>query len=164
MASRPLMLSKSHETVVIGGGSTTVSITGSTYTYTPIIGWKVPRQTVWSLIKNPKVRMKLFDSSGTELPANIKLMLSIKKPHQQLWQEVSTVKLYADYKDLTLSEQINAENDVATRFNLKQSGSIPEEGILVVLAQAPTTVTVDWSRSDIYVGNVASNDLIETDL
>ncbi len=164
MATRPLMLTKDHETVVIGGKTTQVSVKGSAYEYTAIIGWKVPRQVAWSIIKNPKVRMKLKDTSGAELPANVKLMFSVKKPQQQLWQEVGTVKYYADYKDLVLSEQLNAENDVATRFNLKQSGTVPEEGLLVLLAQSPTDVTVDWSKSEIYVGNVASNDLIETDL
>ncbi len=164
MAVRPIELTKDHSTVVIGGGTSTVTIRGSQYEYTPIIAWKVPRQVAWSIVKNPKVRMKLKDTSGAELPANVKLMISVKKPNQYLFQEVATAKYYAPYRDLTLSEQLNSENDSAVRFNLKSAGTIPEEGLLVVLAQAPSDVTLDWSKSEIYLGNVASNDLVEADL
>lgn len=161
MAVRPIELTKDSSTVVYGGGSNSVTV-GSVFS--PIITWKVPRQVAWSIVKNPKVRAKLKDGAGNEIPANVKLMLSVKKPYQNLYQEIGTPKHYAPYRDLTLNEQLNAENDVAVRFNLKSAGTIPEESELTVLASSVSPVTVDWSKSEIYIGNVATNDLIEADL
>ena len=163
MASRPLELSKDDVNVVYGGGTNTVQLIAND-TFQPIIVWKVPRQVIWTLIKNPKVRMKLKDSSGNELPAQTELMISIQKPAQRLPQEIGTVKLYATYRALDLAQQLDSDNDVSVRFNLKNAGSFPEESKLMVLAKVPTDVTLDWSKSDIFVGEAGRTDLVETDI
>lgn len=164
MAVRPIELSKDHPTVELYGGTDTVTVTGSSYIYTPIIAWKVPRQVAWAIVKNPKIRMKLKDNNGDELPANTRLLISIKKPRQELFQEIATAKYYSPYRELTTTEQLNAENDAAVRFNLRSAGTYPEESLLVILAQTVSDITLDWSKSEIYIGNVATSDLVEVDM
>ena len=159
MAMRPLELGKSDPNTYYKATSLIAN-----ETYQPLIVWKVPRQVIWSLIKNPKVRMKIYKDASTELPANARLMISIKKPGQELYQEIGTVKLYSTYKALDLSQQLDADNDISVRFNLKAAGSFPEESYLAVLVQVPEDFTVDWSLSEIYIGEAGRNDLVEADI
>lgn len=163
MAIRPLELSKDSDYVYYGGGTTTVSLTANGI-YQPAIVFKVPRQVAWVLAKNPKVRLKLKDNTGTELNRNAKIMLSIKKPAQQMYQEIGAFKLYSIYTDLTLSQQANKDYDPSVRFDLKNAGKVPEESLLALMVEVPTNFTIDWSKSEIYIGSTATNDLMEVDL
>ena len=163
MATRPLELSHDDDNVIYGGSQGNVTVY-AVDVFQPIIKWQVPRQVAWSMIKNPKVRMKLYDTGGSELSSATELMISIRKPGQRLYQEISTVKLYATYRNLTLAQQQDKDNDASVRFNLKQAGSFPEEAELVILAKVPSQVTIDWSSSEIYIGEASKNDLVETDV
>ena len=164
MATRPLEIDQSHNTVVYGGIKGDVTIYAND-TYQPLITWKVPRQMLWSIIKNPKVRMKLYDkSSGNQISPSVKLGLSIRKPGQELFQEIFTTKQYSTYYNLSESEQLNKDYDASVRFNLKQAGSFPEESYMTVLAKVPADVTIDWSKSEIYIGEASKLDLTETDI
>lgn len=159
MGMRPLELGKYDPTVYYKATSLVAN-----ETYQPLIIWKVPRQNAWSLIKNPKVRMKIYDSSDNELPSNARLMISIRKPTQELFQEIGTVKLYSTYKALDLAQQLDADNDISVRFNLKQAGTFPEESFLAILVQVPQDFTVDWDKSEVYIGEAGRNDLLEADI
>lgn len=163
MAIRPLELSKDSDYVYYGGGTESVSLVANG-TYQPAIVFKVPRQVAWVLAKNPKIRLKLKNSSGTELNRNAKLMLSVKKPTDQMYKEIGAFKLYSIYADLSLSQQANKDYDPAVRFDLKNAGKVPEESLLAVMVEVPTNFTIDWSKSEIYIGSTATNDLMEVDL
>lgn len=163
MAERPLELSKDSDYVYYGGKDTTVSLVANG-TYQPAIIFKVPRQMAWVLSKNPKVRMKLKDSAGNEISRNAKLILSIKKPGEQMFKEVGTFKLYSIYSDLTLSQQANKDYDVSVRFDLKNAGTVKEESLLALMVEAPANFNIDWTKSEIYIGSTATRDLVEVDL
>jgi len=160
---RPLELSNEHESVVYGGSKGNVTLYAND-TYQPIILFKVPRQVAWAMIKNPKVRMKLYDDNGTELPNNVKLGLTVRKPQQELFQEIFTPKNYSTYRALDISEQINKDFDGSVRFNLTRAGSFPEESYIGILAKVKTNVTIDWSKSELYIGEASKPDLLEVDL
>jgi len=164
MATRPFEISQEHETVIYGGSKGDVSLYANG-TYQPIITWKIPRQMLWSLIKNPKVRMKLYDkATGEEISPNVKLGLSIRKPGQELFQEIFTTKQYSSYYALSEADQLNKDYDPSVRFNLKQAGSFPEDSEMTMLAKVSADVTIDWSKSTIYIGEASKLDLTETDL
>jgi hypothetical protein len=163
MAERPLELSKDSDHVFYGGKNTTVSLVGNGI-YQPAIIFKVPRQMAWVLAKNPKVRLKLKDSAGNEISKNAKLIISIKKPGEQMFKEVGTFKLYSIYGDLTLSQQANKDYDGSVRFDLKNAGTVKEESLLALMIEAPTNFTINWTKSEIYIGSTATRDLVEVDL
>jgi len=163
MAERPLELSKDSDYVYYAGKDTTVSLDANG-TYQPAIIFKVPRQMAWVLAKNPKVRMKLKDYAGNEISRNTKLILTIKKPGEQMFKEVGTFKLYSIYADLTLSQQANKDYDVSVRFDLKNAGTVKEESLLALMVEVPSYFEVDWSKSEIYIGSTATRDLVEVDL
>lgn len=161
---RPLELSQSHDSVTYGGIKGDVTLYAND-TYQPIIMFKIPRQVAWSIIKNPKVRMKLYDkATGDELPANVKLGLSVRKPNQELFQEIFTPKTYSTYRNLDIAEQLNKDFDGSVRFNLYRAGTFVEESYLAVMAKVYTDVTIDWSKSELYIGESAKQDLKEVDL
>lgn len=163
MAERPLELSKDSDYVYYGGKDTTVSLVANG-TYQPAIIFKVPRQMAWVLAKNPKVRMKLKDSAGNEISRNAKLIISIKKPGEQMFKEIGTFKLYSIYSDLSLSQQANKDYDVSIRFDLKNAGTVKEESLLALMVEAPANFNIDWTKSEIYIGSTATRDLVEVDL
>lgn len=67
--------------------------------------------------------MKLYDENGNQLSDGTKLMISIKKPNQELPQEIGTFKYYADYAELDLADQSNIKYEANTRFEMKMRDS-----------------------------------------
>ena len=163
MAIRPLELSKDSDYVYYGGKTESVTLTANG-TYQPAIVFKVPRQMSWIIVKNPKIRLKLKDSGGNELNRNAKLMLSVKKPTEQMYKEISAYKLYSIYADLSLSQQANKDYDVSVRFDLKNAGTFKEETLVALMVEVPSNFTIDWSKSEVYIGSTATKDLMEVDL
>jgi len=139
------------------GGTGTITLTPGAFT--KIIAWKVPDKVGWSFIKNLKVLMKLKNASSEELPKNAKIVISFKRPAGEKEEQMSSVKIYAPYADLSLASQNSVENDPATRMSLFRAGSLKEESELWIEVNTPTAFTLDWSKSEIYIRDVTEFDL-----
>lgn len=159
LSERTFVLNKYSKNYIKSGGTGKIHLQADQYV--PIISFLVPRQEQLALIKNPRVTMKLYDENGNQLPDGTKLMISIKKPNQELPQEIGTFKYYADYAELDLAEQSNIKYEANTRFEMKNAGFFPEDSELLVLASSPIEVTLDWDNPDtrLSIGRTGENDL-----
>jgi len=151
-------LSKSSSYVNYGGSG---SVTLIPEQYVKVISWLVPRQEVLRLSKNPKVYLKLYDDDGSQIADNCKIMISIKKPTQELPQEIGTFKQYFQYSDLSINDQNNIKYDSSTRFEMDNEGYFPQEAELQVLVYSPVSSTIDWDNvsTKIAIGETGKNDL-----
>lgn len=162
---RSFVLNKDQIDYLSHGGTGTIPLVAGQYT--PIISWKVPRQEKLGLIQNPRVTMKLYDTNGNELPGNTKLMISIRKPTQQLTQEIGNYKFYNEYQNLEWHQQLSGEYDNAVRFEMMSAGFFPEESELVVLANVPESgITLNWDdpRTQINIGRTGQPDLVRIEV
>jgi len=159
LSERTFVLNKYSKNYLKTGGEGQITLIPNQYV--PIISFLVPRQEQLALIKNPRVTMKLYDSNGNQLPDGTKLMISIKKPNQELPQEIGTYKFYADYAELDMADQSNVKYEANTRFEMKNAGFFPEDSELMVLANCPQSVTLDWDNPDsrLSIGRTGENDL-----
>jgi hypothetical protein len=154
---RPIELYHNSSYTSFGGGSASVSlVTGE---FTKVLEFLVPERMALLLKKNPKVIMKLKNSSGTELNASAKIKLAIKKPGEELATSLGAAKIYAPYAHLTLAGQNNVENDASVRFNLDREGSILEYSRLQVLVNSASAFTLSWADSELYIRDVSEVDL-----
>jgi hypothetical protein len=94
----------------------------------PICYWKVPTGARWTIptILRPFI-MKLYDSTGTELPANTRVWIGVRSPIDS--EDIFWVgsAIYRPWSQLTLKEQISEDyidrvvfelNDTATLRNV----------------------------------------------
>ena len=159
LSERTFVLNKYSKNYIKTGGTGKISLIPNQYV--PIISFLVPRQEQLALIKNPRVTMKLYDENGNQMPDGTKLMISIKKPNQELTQEIGTYKFYADYSELDMADQSNVKYEANTRFEMKNAGFFPEDSELLVLANSPEPFVLDWDYADtrLSIGRTGENDL-----
>ena len=159
LSERTFVLNKYSKNYIKTGGTGKITLIPNQYV--PIISFLVPRQEQLALIKNPRVTMKLYDENGNQMPDGTKLMISIKKPNQELPQEIGTYKFYADYSELDMADQSNVKYEANTRFEMKNAGFFPEDSELLVLANSPEPFVLDWDYADtrLSIGRTGENDL-----
>lgn len=156
---RSFVLNKYSTQYLKSGGTGTINLNAGQYV--TAIAFKVPRQEQLALIKNPRVTAKLYNTSGVQISDGAKMMIAIKKPNQELAQEIGTYKFYADYADLDLTEQSNTKYEANTRFEMKNAGIFPEDSELQVLINSPIADDIDWDNANtrISIGRTGQNDL-----
>ena len=159
LSERTFVLNKYSKNYLKTGGTGKITLIPNQYV--PIISFLVPRQEQLALIKNPRVTMKLYNENGKQMPDGTKLMISIKKPNQELPQEIGTYKFYADYSELDMADQSNVKYEANTRFEMKNAGFFPEDSELLVLANSPEPFVLDWDYADtrLSIGRTGENDL-----
>ncbi|MFW6122029.1 MAG: hypothetical protein ACOC80_14195 [Petrotogales bacterium] len=154
---RKLELFHNSDSLEFGGGTETIAL--NTGTYTKIISWKVPAKVGWSFIKNLKILMKLKNGSDEDLTENAKILLTFKRPAGEIEETMSSAKVYAPYKHLSITEQNNVDHDASTRFSLTRPGSLGEEAEIRVEVYSDSAFTVDWDHSEIYIRDVTEFDM-----
>ncbi|MBD3829015.1 MAG: hypothetical protein IE890_00885 [Arcobacter sp.] len=157
-----LQLTKDSTSVFYGGKSTTIPLIAGQYV--TVLSFKIPRKEGYLLKRNPKVFLKLYNTSNEQISDNCKLMISIKKSVQELAQEIGTYKEYFGYSDLTLADQNNSKFDSAVRFEMKKEGLFPAESELLVLVHSPISDNIDWTKSKLSIGEIGSTDLQRGDM
>jgi hypothetical protein len=164
MTERSFVLNKYSTPYLSAGGVGQIPLQPNQY----VVGmaFKVPRQEQFALIRNPRVTAKLYNTAGEQISDGAKLMISIRKPNQELPQEIGTYKFYADYAELDLSEQSNTKYEANTRFEMKNEGIFPEDSELLILISSPVAETLDWDNPNtrLSIGRTGQNDLRRLEL
>ena len=153
-------LTKDSTRYVKSGGTGTVNLLAGQYV--SAITFLVPRQEILLMQQNPKVFLKLYNTSGDQISDGAKILISIKKPTQELPQEIGNYKQYYEYSALSMNDQSNIKYDSSTRFEMKNSGSYPEESEILVLVNSPIDDNIDWDnpQTKIAIGQIGKDDLM----
>ena len=159
-SKQSFQLTKDSKRYVKTGGTGTVNLIAGEYV--KVISFLVPRQEILLMQQNPKVFLKLYNTSGDQISDGAKILLSIKKPTQELPQEIGNYKQYYEYSSLSMNDQSNIKYDSSTRFEMKNPGSYPEESEILVLVNSPIDDDIDWDnpQTKIAIGQIGKDDLM----
>lgn len=126
--------------------------------YATLISWQVPLQAGWYIPQNPKLLMILKNSSGTQVPVNTMFTLSYQRPTDQLPTALGAAVLYAFYSTHDIAAQSSASYDSNVRMPLYTAKSFIQNTIISLLIKVPSTFTIDWTQSEVYIQSVTQVD------
>lgn len=112
---------------------------------TDIVRIVVPPRIVYRLHAGEVLKLKLFNSAGTEVPRSARLVIGVRKPNtlqvEELWRST-----YGPWRALSETEQSRRENQGSLGINFAGPWlDVLERQQLVI--QIESSVVVDWNHA-----------------
>ena len=120
-----------------------------------IIEFEAPRKSAFAILNGTVIRMKLRDTAGNELEANTKICLAAKDKRQMLADQVSPVREYRPWREISESDQYNDKYANSLVFPTGDEGDedllFEELEKLEIFVEVSEDKELDWGKSKIEI-------------
>lgn len=110
--------------------------------WTNFVEWLTPTGMVVLLGRYNRLLLKLYESGGTEITREARLMLRFKKSSDRLWKEVSVLGEYGNWYDPAWLDQLNSDATNAEKIDLGYPFVLVYPGESLALAIYSTSQTL----------------------
>jgi len=105
-----------------------------------------PDRMTYTLLTGATFLLKLFETTPTEFLAKTRIFIGVKIPSQETPIEIKEFS-YAPFKNLTVAQQMDRDNQAALRIDIPQ-GKITIKEVEELWIEVISTLAISWSATD----------------